>query len=160
YAVLLARLATNQTKSTTSDITRTLGEDFGAPSRGDTLVKFFRNKLSPTASFVADWLYGENAIGEVFDVKQETLDRVTPMIISSSIEAAADDPTMGVASALADLVGIGTQTYDSSVDWNNSMGKELKQFKENVGQDKFNQANEEYNKTIAEKTKKIIEDER
>ena len=37
---------------------------------------------------------------------------------------------------------------------------DLKQFKENVGQDKFNQANEEYNKTIAEKTKKIIEDER
>jgi hypothetical protein len=159
YAVLLARLATNQTKSTTSDIVRTLGEDYGAPSRGDTLVKFFRNKLSPTASFVADWLYGENAIGEVFDLKQETLDRVTPMIISSTIEAAADDPTMGVASALADLVGIGTQTYDSSVDWNQSTGKELNQFKEKVGQDKFNQANEEYNKIIAEKTKKIIEDE-
>jgi hypothetical protein len=160
YATLLARLATNQTKSTTSDIIRTLGEDYGTPTRGDTLIKFFRNKLSPTSSFIADWLYGENAIGEVFDLKQEVLDRITPMIISSSIEAAAEDPTMGVAAAMADLIGIGTQTYDSSVDWNQSTGKELLQFKEKIGQDKFNQANEEYNKIIAEKTKKIIEDER
>lgn len=160
YAVLLARLMTNETKSSTSDITRTMGEDYGAATRGDTLIKFFRNKLSPTASFVADWLYGKNAIGEVFEIKKEALDRVTPMIISSTIEAAAFDPSMGVMAALADLVGIGTQTYDNSVDWNNSTSKELNQFKDKVGQDKFNQANEEYNKIIAEKTAKILDDER
>jgi hypothetical protein len=160
YAVLLARLATNKTKSTTSDIIRELGEDYGAPTRGDTLVKYFRNKLSPTASFVGDWLYGEDAIGKPFNVKKALIGRAVPLIVSSAIEAAAEDPKMGVASALADLFGVGTQTYDFSADWNTSKGKELLQFKEKVGQVKFDDANSEYNKAVAEKTKKLLNDKR
>lgn len=160
FAVLIARLITGQTKSTTSDIIRTLGEDYGAPTRGDTLVKYFRNKLSPTASFVADWLYGTNAIGEPFDVKKGALTRVVPLIIQTAVDTAREDPSMAVPAVLADMFGFGTGTYGNNVDWNNNTGKELSQFKEKVGQDDFNKANSEYNRRVEEKVKRVLADDR
>lgn len=148
YIVLLSRLITNQTKSTTSDIVRTLGEDFGASTRLDTAMKYLRNKLSPTASYIADFLDGEDAIGEKFDWDKAALGRMYPLIIQTAIEAYKDSPNMLVPTVMVELFGIGSQTYDNSVDWNDSTNKELIQFKEKIGQEKFEKVNEEFNDIV------------
>ncbi len=160
YVTLLARLITNETKSTTSDIVRTLGEDYGAPSRGDTVVKFFRNKLSPAASFVGDWLYGENAVGEPFSAKDATLDRLFPLIVKDTYDMYQDDPKMAIPLFIGSLFGFGATTYSNDVNWNDSPGKELQQFRDKKGEAKFQQANEDYNKVINEKLEKLIDDSR
>lgn len=160
YATLLARLITNQTKTTTTDLVKTLGESYGAPSRGDTLVKFFRNKLAPMSSFVGDWLYGTDAIGNPFNVTDELKTRLIPLSISNAIETATQDPTMAIPSYLADMVGIGTQTYNTNVNWNKGIGKELSQFRDKVGQDKFDALNADYNIAIMKKTEELKKNER
>lgn len=157
-AILLARLASGKTKSTTSGIVRDLGVDYGASSRGDTMVSFMRNKLSPSASFVADWMYGKNPIGEPFKFDKALLSRVTPMIIADIINTTSADPSMVFPVALADMFGFGTQTYTSDINWDNNPGKELTQFKQKVGEVKFVEANNDYNIKVKELTDKLSED--
>jgi len=157
YLVLLARMISNKTKSTTSDIVRTLGEDYGASTRGDTLVKFFRNKLSPTASYVGDYLYGEDAIGKPFDAKKSAINRTIPLIIQTVVETQQEDPEMVTPSILAELFGVSASTYVNATDWNESKGVELLQFKEEVGQKDFDKANEKYNKEVKVKINKLLD---
>jgi len=159
-AVLLARLITGETKSTTSGIVRELGKDYGAKSRGDIMVSFMRNKLSPSASLVADWMFGENAVGEPFKTSTAIKSRVMPMIIADIIEVSEADPTMVFPTAMADMFGFGTQTYTSDVDWNNNLGVELKAFKDKVGDVKFTEANNEYNDLVAKKVEELSTDEK
>jgi hypothetical protein len=145
YLVLMARLVTNKTKSTTTKLMKELGEGYGARTKGDTIMSFVRNKFSPNASFVADWLYGENAIGEPFKVTESLRKRAIPLIIQDIIEVAKEDPSMVFYSAMANLFGAGSQSYDMAVDWSIKPGKELQQFLDKVGDDEFKEANHEYN---------------
>lgn len=111
YAVLLARLMSNKTKSTTTGKITELGKGYKAATRADLIVKFARNKLSPTASFVADFLYGSDAIGQPFKVSSAVLNRIKPLIISNVIETAKKDPASVLPVLLAEMFGVGTQTY-------------------------------------------------
>lgn len=145
YLVLLARILTGKTKSTTTELSRELASGFGSTTRGDLLVKYIRNKLSPTASFIADWLYGTDAIGTPFKVKDAIVNRIMPMTISGFIDAVNVDPKNAVMATLLGLFGVGVQTYSTAVDWSTSTGKELMQFKAKIGDDKFTEANKKYN---------------
>ena len=162
-AVLLARLVTGQTKSTTSGIVRDLGADYGTATRLETLGNFGRNKLSPVASFVADWMAGSNAVGEPFNLSEPSLknpiaSRLVPMIISDLIDTSMESPDMLPAVFAADMFGIGTQTYSSDVTWNANTGVELKAFKEKVGDVKFTEANVVYNDKVKELANKLSTD--
>jgi hypothetical protein len=159
-AVLLARLMTGQTKSTTSGIVKDLGKDFGAKSRGDTMIAFMRNKLSPSASFVMDWMFGENAVGEPFKMTDAMKSRMMPMIMSDLMEVSEADPSMVFPTAIADIFGFGTQTYTSDVNWENSTGVELKAFKAKVGDVKFAEANNEYNELVIKKVEELSTDDK
>lgn len=145
YVVLLARLLTGKTKSTTTELTRELGSGFGSTTRGDLLVKYIRNKLSPTASFIGDWLYGTDAIGTPFSVKEEVKNRIMPMTISGFIDSANNDPDNAIMATLLGLFGVGVQTYSINVDWSKSTSKELNQLKDKIGEEKFTEANQKYN---------------
>jgi hypothetical protein len=159
-AILLARLISGQTKSTTSGIVRDLGVDYGANTRGDVAVNFMRNKLSPTASFVADWMYGKDAIGNPFKMTDELKSRIIPMIVADIIDTSSADPTMIFPVAAADMFGFGTQTYTSDINWYNNPGKELTQFKEKVGDKKFVEANDDYNTKVKELMDKLGDNEK
>lgn len=111
YLVLLARLATGKTTSTTTGISKDLKPGFGSTTRGDILVNYIRNKLSPTASFVADFLYGKDAIGNPFSVKSEVASRVTPLVIQDIISSVKTDPEHAMLSAILDTFGAGVQVY-------------------------------------------------
>ncbi len=145
YATLLARLYTGQTKSTATDLVSDLGAGFNQDTRGDVLVKWARNKLSPVASFAADWLYGENAVGEPFDVAKEAKEMAVPLGIQTMFELFRDDPKNLLLGSILSTLGVGVQTFSSDVNWNDNMGAELTQFREKVGQEKFDAANEEFN---------------
>jgi hypothetical protein len=155
YATLLARIVTGQKKSTTDETIKTLGEGFGSPTRADVLTQFFRNKLSPTAGFVADWLYGTDHSGQPFSMSAEVQRLAVPMIISTFIEASQSDPNNVLIAVAADMFGFGTNVYGSGTDWSTSQSKQIVQFKENVGKAKFDQANQEYNDSLAAKIKRL-----
>lgn len=145
YLVLLARIITGKTKSSTTELTRELGTGFGSTTRGDLLVKYIRNKLSPTASFVADWLYGTDAVGTPFKAKDAIINRTIPMTISGFMESTKNDPDHAVMATLLGLLGVGVQTYSTDVDWTYKTSKEMLQFKEKIGEEKFKEANQKYN---------------
>lgn len=160
YAVLLSRLITNQMKSTTSDIIKSLGEGFGAKTRGDIAVQFLRNKLSPTASFIASWLYGTDPSGNPFNLKSEAISLITPISISTVLESLKNDPNMAFTNTIFDLFGFSVNVYSMKTDWNTFTSKEMLQFKEKVSPEEFQEANDEYNQKINELVPKIIEDSR
>jgi hypothetical protein len=67
--------------------------------------------------------------------------------------------TQAITSAFLDVFGISASTYSSTEeDWNQNPGKKLLQFKEEVGQEKFNNANKEFNKEFNTWLDKIILD--
>jgi hypothetical protein len=121
YTVLLARIMTNQTKTLQGSV-KTLGEGYKADTRGDVIFRWFRNKLSPNASLIADSLYGKNAIGEEFDLfnleklgtENPIIGRLIPLTIQDAIGTAYEDPYMTFPSVLANTFGIGTSTYETS----------------------------------------------
>lgn len=111
YAVLLARLFSNQTKSSTTGMVSNLGEGFKSDTRLDIITKWGRNKLSPIASYVADFLAGTDAVGQPFNVTNDTVSRVTPLIIQDIISLAKEDPDNLVYGILATMFGFGVQSY-------------------------------------------------
>lgn len=146
YLTLLSRLATNKTKSTITGITKDLGGGFGSRTRGDVAVKYLRNKLSPVASFFADWLYGTDAIGAPFEVTKAIINRLMPIIVSSTIETMKEGDTQGaIIAGIADFVGFGGNTYNASEDWNRKETKQMLELKREVGQEKFDEINEDFN---------------
>lgn len=111
YAVLLGRLMLNRTKSTTTGRTTILGKGYKPTTRADLILKFGRNKLSPTASLIADWLYGQDAVGNPFNLKTELLNRAYPLVLQDIVTTAQNDPQNLLGSVIADEFGIGVQTY-------------------------------------------------
>ena len=159
YLVLLARLFAGQTKSTTTEIVSNLGETFGSSNRADLILKYLRNKLSPVAAFVASWMVGEDPVGKPFGLKEESLGLVTPLIIQTTLETAENDPSQTLAVALLDMFGIGSSTYSYTVDWTSSTAKKFEQFKEKVGEEDFQEANNEYNELLVKELNRLRSNE-
>lgn len=113
YVVLLSRLVENQTKSTTSGKKYELGSGYKPTTRGDLLVTAARNKLSPIASFVADWLYGRDAVGKPFNATNAVLSRVHPLVIQDigDVLRAGGTAAEAVRAFVGDELGAGIQSY-------------------------------------------------
>lgn len=155
YITLLARLITGQTKSTVTELSKELGDGFGSNTRLDVLQNFTRNKLSPVASFVADWFDGKNAIGDPFEAKEAMRNRLIPMTISGLFDTWKEDPELVIFSATLGALGVGVNTYSSDTNWSASKSKELLQLKEKLGQRKFEEANYDYNEEYKERFEKL-----
>lgn len=111
YAVLLARLIENKTKSTTTGKTTALGKGYKPTTRADLLVKFGRNKLSPLSSLVADWLYGSDAIGNPFNLPHAVISRIVPLTAQDVQQVIQSDPSNTLGGTTASLFGVGVQVY-------------------------------------------------
>lgn len=135
---------------------------FGTSSPIDILSDFAQGKLSPTAGLLRDRWEGKMFGGKPLTVQNQAEGSLEPMIYQTYKELKENPNSAGVwRGVLADAFGISVNTYSQQkTDWNQSDSKELNQFKEMIGQDKFNQANEEYNKLVEEKIKKVQNDER
>lgn len=155
YLTLLSRLITGKTKSTNTELVKELGKGFGVPTRADISVKYFRNKLSPVASYFVDWAYGSNAIGEPFNADKDIANRLIPLSIKNSIEAFQNDPDNALLGSTLNIFGVNANVYNNNEKWENTTSKELLQFKSKVGDDKFKEANDKYNQFIDDKLTKL-----
>lgn len=139
-------------KSSTGNWTNLTAREYGQGDGFDLLVdSLFSNKLSPTAGLLRDAWKGEHFGGEKFNIKSALLNLVTPLSIQN-FNQLKDDPDSSsvLGSMILEALGFSTSTYRYKADWTGSNTKEMKQFKEKVGDDKFKQANNDFNRAYSE----------
>lgn len=122
---LASRLATMSSKSSTTGIVNELGSGYGKTSGFDLAVDFLTNKTTPIAHAIIDVLRGEKFGGDKPTVANTFYGLTTPISVQNFINL-LDDRIPGT-------------------DWGQSEAKEIVAFKEKVGEDKFKQANNEFN---------------
>lgn len=172
YITLFSRIGTLSTKSsTTGKITKLNEPGFGKQTLLDLVETFIESKASPFAAVVRDVFKGKDFEGNRIDIKDPKKfskyladQLLMPLVASDTYDIykeSSGDVKFTTLMAGASLFGFGVSNYGGgTAKWEQSESKELKQFKEKVGEDKFKQANEEYNKTLAEKQKTMFQDER
>lgn len=111
YITLASRLMTNE-KKTTAGVIKQYGTKFGEENRLDAIEKFFENKFSPVASFVADYYRGTDAVGKEFKMDEAVTKRMIPLYLQDAYEIMEEEGAgTGALMAIPGLFGIGTQTY-------------------------------------------------
>jgi len=100
----------NQTTSTNSGKTTTLGAKFGSPDRMDVLGSFVRNKLAPIPGLAVTALKGKDNVGQPFDATSDTAKLFVPLLIQDITSILKDDPKAWPLIAPATL-GQGIQVY-------------------------------------------------
>lgn len=112
YVRLLARIATGQEISSSGKKTLLNTGKFGETTKADLAVSFFRDKLSPVASTLADVLYGKDAIGQKPTFANEAQDKLYPIVISDFINLVKSDPKDAITwlPIIAAIFGVGVST--------------------------------------------------
>jgi hypothetical protein len=160
---LSSRMASGSTKSSTSgEVTKYNSGDQNAPTYADTLLTFSENKLSPAAGVLVDLMKGEDFKGNAPTLKSIAGDLTIPLIVNNYNELKNQPNSANkLVAMLADSLGVSVNTYSPASDWNNKRygnTQELQQFKQKVGKDKFQEANDKYNKQYNEWFNQVRED--
>lgn len=156
-ATLASRLITLSSKSSiTGKVSALNSGTYGGQTGVDVFVNFAENKLSPVASVIKDMLQGQDFQGNKPTVGGELNNLLTPLPITTYQELSSNPNSADVLfSMIADGLGINTNTYSNTVNWNQSTTKELTSFKAKVGDVKFKEANTVYNTTYDAWLKKV-----
>lgn len=134
-------------KSSTGKWTDLTAGKFGQQDGWEVLVdSFFTNKLAPIASIWRDALRGEMFGGEPFNITKSITNSLTPLSIQTFGDLKDESYSTILGVMAFELFGFSPSTYKYKASWEKSTSKEMKQFKETVGEDKFKQANEDYNR--------------
>lgn len=187
---LVARVAKQSTKSTSTGQITKLGTKFGQKSGSDVAFDFFAGKLSPASSFLKH-LFIDRAgyMGEPLTVKGELTNLFVPMPITTFQELRLNpNSANNLLAIIADGLGISTNTYQSNVkslktlnddsqlfnqvneifnkkeknfsptNWNDikPTQKQLTKFKEEVGEEGFNQAKSDYQSRLNDRLKEVM----
>lgn len=112
YVRLLARLTEGKSVSGTGRVTDLTSGKFGGATRADLAINFFRGKLAPTASALADFMYGKDPVGNPFNVGSELYNKLTPIVMQDFINLALNDSGNSAAwvASLAGIFGVGIQS--------------------------------------------------
>lgn len=111
YITLGARLILGEKLTATGEVSE-YGNDYGEESRLDALANFGRNKLAPIASLWADYLDGQDAIGNDFNATTAVGSRLVPMYAQDTVEAIGEyGLAHGLAVSAPGLFGVATNTY-------------------------------------------------
>lgn len=147
---LAAQIGKNEEKSTSTGITTKFNSGFGSKTGVDALNNFFENKTSPFAGVVKDLIMRQDFNGNKPTAKGEATNLFVPMPITTSVDAHNDPHSANrLLVAIADGLGISTSTYGGSQKkFEMSTGKTMSAFKAKVGEDKFKQANKDYNAAV------------
>lgn len=121
--------------------------DFNAPTIADEFMNFAGNKLSPAASMIKNMATGRTFSGEKPTYVGELVNLLAPIPLTNYVEL-KDDPNSAniIASTIADLLGIGTNTYSAKADWSANPGSQMEAFKEKVGEKEFRLSNDDFNR--------------
>lgn len=175
-----SRLATQETKSSTTDIISKLNDDENPFSQttASVLMNFGENKLSPMYSALQDIIVGED-----FSGKKPTFGSVvrnlTVPIVADNYQELSKDPNAApiVASMILEGLGVSTNTYDATDDWTVKPTVAQRGFRTAVGETKTKIANDianqrftdwfreirygdQYGKMSNKGRKEMLEDER
>jgi hypothetical protein len=144
--VLLSRLITKSTKSSTTGIVRDLGTGVGQQSVGDVFVNFVEGKLSPAAHLLLDFYRGYDFSGKPVDAKYLAMSGLLPIPFQNAIEHFNEEElSIYLAGIVADAFGVGTYIYAPREDWNTKKTKEMNELKASVGQERFDELNKRFN---------------
>lgn len=159
------------TKSSTTGIITKPG-DYNGRTPIDLLGSFAENKLSPLAGTILDTLKGEDFNGDPYtmkalkeDPKDVTWRLAKGLIVPIPLGSASKnfgkyDSGTALAITIIDGLGFGTNTYGFTNNWNKNTGAELQQFKDKVGKEEFDKANDVYATAVNKKILKLRKDER
>ena len=132
-------------------------DQYGSPiTSWSVIASFFRNKLAAFPGLITDYFTVNTVIGKEVSLSQEAKDRIPPMFISDFWNIVSDDKTGTLEKALVStisLIGAGGYTK-TPYEWD-AEKKVMSQFKKQVGEEKFKQANDEFN-TLSEKKLKSM----
>jgi len=146
---LASRLATMSSKSSaTGKITQLNSGEYGSQTGADVIYNFFENKFSPAMAVIKDLMRGQDFSGNKLTVSGELSNLFVPMIVTNYTELKNNPNSANMLlSMMADAFGIGINTYSASqTNWAKNPGLELQQFQKKVGDTKFKEANDLYNK--------------
>lgn len=120
---------------------------YGETTAKDLLVNFASGKLNVIGRVINDVLVGEMYGGEPITFKGEMKSLFHPINLQTAQEM-VDDPNSSnkLGSNILEFLGLSTTTSSAfKKNWSTNMTKELTQFKEKIGKEKFEEANELYN---------------
>lgn len=126
-----------------------LGKKYGGLTALDVAENFFEGKLSPVAGIFRDVWKGKTFSGEPVTLKGELYNVTTPISIQSYRELMQDPGVTSVDMVglmMLDIFGLSVSTYlPGKFNWNSSTGKILTQFRKEVGEKNFKEANDKFN---------------
>jgi len=140
----------NWRKSGTGTWTNLREKGFNKDTALDELENFTEGKLSPIAGLLRDYWKREFFGGEPFTWLGAAKQLVTPLPVQNAIQLLQDPKSEFVlGSIILEGLGLSTSTYNYKTYWENSTSKEMTQFREKVGETKFQEANDTYNEAYS-----------
>lgn len=122
YIRMAAQLITGKYTSTTSGITKILGEGYKPLTRYDIILRQIESKEAPIPSFITSILRQQDYAGNPVDAKKEILNRVTPILAQDIVTMAKESPEL-LPLQIPAFFGVGVQTYDSKPKSDKDTGK-------------------------------------
>jgi len=150
YINLVARIKSNNTKSSVSGIKKELS-GFGMSKGMDLFWNFTENKFSPIFQVIKDMVNREDFDGDKPTLQNELKNLTIPMVLEGAYDAKKiDGMAMALLALIADGLGFSANTYQFRDNWNNSNTEKITKFKNKVGQKRFDEANAKYNEKVNE----------
>jgi len=159
--ILAARVGTQSTKSSVTDVVSKYGQGYGSPDGMDAIWNFTENKFSPMFSVIKELVNQKTFDGEKPTFVNQLKNVSIPILVETGMEAYQKE---GLANALlvmiADGIGVSANVYSYNDNWDFKPGKQLTQFKEKIGEDRFKEANKEYVKLVNDKIVELKDDKK
>ena len=145
---LASRLITHSTKSSVTGQLTELGS-YGGATASTLLTDFVSNKAAPMSRLMIDLVEQETMMGEPITPKTIAETLFKPILIDTVGESAKTDGALtAIASAIAELNGVGVNSYVFYDNWGQKDSKEMVKYRDRVGDKEFVKANEYYNEQV------------
>lgn len=146
---LMSRILTQTTKNR-AGVERKLGEGYGVPNGMDIFWDFTENKASPIASIIRDLVRQKTFEGDKPTPGTLFKESITSISLDNTQKILADKSGDSLLKAIAvglSIIGTGAGSTFYEDKWENKTTAEMEQFKEQVGDTKFKEANDRFNNT-------------
>lgn len=156
---LVSRIMTQSTKNRAGIVTP-LGNEYGQTNGMDIFWDFTENKASPLAAIIRDMVRQKNFEGDKPTPESIAKDSLLSISLDSADKILKDKSGDSLLKAIAiglGVLGTGAGATYYPTKWEQKTSLEMTQFKEKVGQDKFETANKKFNEEYDKWFTKIMD---